>query len=98
MALEVTALARSRRLVLPEILGRNARRAGDRVALVFEGERRTFSQLDERVSRCANALAELGVRPGDNVAVMMHNRLELLEASFGIQRLGACAVPINFRL
>jgi len=95
---EDTALARSRRLVLPEILARNARRAPDRVALVFGGERRTFAALDERVSRAANALAALGVSARDNVAVMMHNRLELLEACLGAQRLGACAVPVNFRL
>jgi acyl-CoA synthetase (AMP-forming)/AMP-acid ligase II len=91
-------LERSRRLVLPELGGRSARRSPDRVALAFAGERRTFAQLDERVSRAANAFAGLGVRAGDNVAVMMHNRIELLEACLGAQRLGACAVPINFRL
>ena len=79
---EDAALARSRRLVLPEIVGRNARRAPERVALVFEGERRTYAELDERITRAANALGTLGVGRGDTVAVMMHNRLELLRRAW----------------
>ena len=92
------ALERSRRFVLPELLARNARRHPDRLALVFEGETRTFAQLDERANRLANALAQRGVRQGDNVALLLYNRIEVIEAFFGCQKLGACPVPMNFRL
>src|SRR4051794_34195055 len=92
------ALERSRRLVLPEFVARNARRAPDAPALDFEDERRTFAELDERSSRLANALAAHGVQARDQVAVLMRNRLEFVEAFLGIQKLGACAVPVNFRL
>jgi fatty-acyl-CoA synthase len=92
------ALERSRRLVLPELVGRNARRTPDAVALVFEGATRTFAELDERAARLAAALCARGVGQGDHVAILMRNRLELVEAFLAIQRLGACAVPVNFRL
>ncbi len=91
-------LERSRRLVLGEVLARNARREPSKTALVFEGESRTFGELDARVNRLANALAERGVRSGDKVAILMYNRLEVVESFFACQKIGACPVPINFRL
>lgn len=91
-------LDQSRRLVLGEMLARNARRSPDTVALVFGDTHVTFSEFDLRVNRLANALASRGVTPGDKVAVLMYNRLELLESYFACQKLGAAAVPVNFRL
>jgi acyl-CoA synthetase (AMP-forming)/AMP-acid ligase II len=68
------------------------------VAFRFEGLERTFAELDERVTRLANALAARGVRYGDRVATLMTNRLEVPEAYFACNRLGAICVPVNFRL
>ena len=42
-------------------------------ALVFEDERLTFTQLDERVNRVANAFTGLGLEKGDKVATMLEN-------------------------
>jgi acyl-CoA synthetase (AMP-forming)/AMP-acid ligase II len=95
---EAGALVRSRRLVLGEILARNARRRPDKVALVFEDRTLTFAELDARVNRLANALASRGIGHGDKVAVVMFNRLEMVESYFACQKLGACPVPVNFRL
>ncbi len=47
------------------------------------------------IQRAANGLLELGVRPGDRVALMMANRPEFLWAHFGIVFIGAHSVPIN---
>src|SRR5947209_7982386 len=91
-------LLRSRRLVLPECLSHNAALYPDRVALAFEHRTLTFAQLEDRANRLANALASRGVRRGDNVAVLMYNGLEVVESWFGCQKLGACPVPVNFRL
>jgi fatty-acyl-CoA synthase len=91
-------LARSRRLVLGEILARNARSAPGRTALVFGDAALTFAELDTRVNQLANALADRGVRRGDQVAVLMFNSLEVIESFFACQKLGACPVPVNFRL
>jgi acyl-CoA synthetase (AMP-forming)/AMP-acid ligase II len=70
----------------------------DRVALVFDGVERTYRELHERVARVAGALAAQGVRPGDRVALLLHNGLEFPETLLACFRLGAIAVPINFRL
>lgn len=95
---EDPGLARSRSNTLGEVLARNARALPDRRALVFEDQTLTYAELDERVNRLANALAERGVRRGDKVAVLMYNRNEFLESLFACHKLGACPVPVNFRL
>ena len=93
-----TALQRSRRLVLPEAIGRGHRAHPDRAALVFGGEQRTHAELHERAARLAAALAAGGVRRGDRVALLLHNGFEFVESLLACHRLGAIAVPINFRL
>ncbi len=91
-------LDRSRHLTVPELVARSARRDPGAPALACEGERRTFAELDERANRLAAALIDRGVRPGDRVAMLQYNGIEFVEAFLGIQKIGACAVPVNFRL
>jgi len=91
-------LERSRRLVLPAMLARSARRVPDKTALVFGDERRTYAELEKRTDRLASALAERGVMPGDRVALLLHNGLEIIESFFACHKAGACPLPVNFRL
>lgn len=91
-------LERSRRLAIPAAVAASARRAPQTTALAFEGRSISFAELDRRAAALAAALAERGVGHGDRVAMLMYNRIEFVEAFLGIQRLGACAVPVNFRL
>ena len=87
-----------RGMTIGDQLARHARTNGDQVALVFEDTARTYRQLDERVSRLANALRERGVGSGDRVAVLGLNAIEVVECFFATTRLGAICVPVNFRL
>jgi fatty-acyl-CoA synthase len=83
---------------LGEVLARNARQYPEKTALVFEEKALTFGELNSRVNRLAGALARRGVAKGSNVAVLMFNKLEVIESYFACQKLGACPVPVNFRL
>ncbi|MBK0867992.1 long-chain-fatty-acid--CoA ligase [Saccharopolyspora sp. HNM0986] len=79
-------------------IARHARKIPEAVAL-RSGERGlTYRQLDERLSRLADALIERGARPGDRVAVLGLNDIEVVESYLACGRLGAICVPINFRL
>ena len=69
----------------------------DRTAIVFEDKRLTYEALQERVTRLANALSDLGVGQGDRVAAMQVNCNQLIEAYFATARLDAIFVPLNFR-
>ena len=80
--------------LLPE---RAARRWGAREALAFRGERWTFAEQSARVDATAKGLLELGVMPGDKVALWMVNRPEWIDAMFAIMKIGAVLVPVNTR-
>ncbi|MFQ5826954.1 MAG: long-chain-fatty-acid--CoA ligase, partial [Dehalococcoidia bacterium] len=69
----------------------------DRAAVIFEGRRLTFSQINERANRLANALAGLGVKKADPVAMVQVNCPQYLEAYYAITKLGGIFVPMNFR-
>jgi acyl-CoA synthetase (AMP-forming)/AMP-acid ligase II len=66
--------------------------------MVFAGAARTHAEFHDRAARLATALAAGGVRAGDRVALLLHNGFEFAESVLACHRLGACAVPINFRL
>jgi len=57
----------------------------------------TWKEFDDDANRCAALLQELGVRKGDKVGILMMNCIEWLPIYFGILKLGALAVPFNFR-
>ena len=91
-------LEQSRRLVLPELIGRASRTRPNRHALVFGGDVRTYAELYERAARLASGLAASGVQAGDRVALLLHNGIEFVETLLACHRLAAIPVPINFRL
>lgn len=63
------------------------------------GERNlTFGEVDERANRLANALAGLGLKPGNRVATLMHNSLEFVEICFAMVKGGFPQVSLNPRL
>jgi fatty-acyl-CoA synthase len=68
------------------------------VALRSDGHGVTYKELDARFDRIAVAFSRLGVSVGGRVGILMANRTEYIEALGGIMRLGAIAVPLNFRL
>lgn len=55
-----------------------------------------FDLLETRARRVAGGLATQGVAPGDCVALLMRNDTAFLEITYGVMRLGAYAVPINW--
>ncbi|HSG75130.1 MAG TPA: AMP-binding protein [Burkholderiales bacterium] len=85
-------------LHLGQVVATHARLQPD--ALGARDSRRsiTFAQWNARACRLANALAGLGLRKGDRVAVLAFNRLEWMEIYVGLAKAGLTAVPVNFRL
>ncbi len=69
----------------------------DRHAIVFEGQRFTFGDLATRSTKLANALAGLGVKKGDRVAIVEVNTNRCIESYFACAKVGAVYVPLNFR-
>ncbi len=79
---------------------RHGRRLANLAALA-DGEqvRSTWAQFAGRTATVASGFRDqLGLVPGDRVAIVMRNRPEYLEALFGAWHAGLVAVPVNARL
>lgn len=79
------------------LVDRAAHLFGPKEALYYEGTRCTFIQLKEDVDRAARALIQLGIQPGEKVALWMPNRPEWIHLLFAVAKIGAVLVPINTR-
>ena len=78
----------------------HAKTRGDKIALVdvsFD-RRLTYRELDERIGRIASYLRNAGVAPGERVATLASNCIEMLEVQFACFRIGAIFLPLNIRL
>jgi fatty-acyl-CoA synthase len=69
----------------------------DRLALVAGDRRLSFAELDERATRLANYLRDVGVVPGQHVGVYAYNRAEWVEAYFGCFKARAVPINVNYR-
>lgn len=70
---------------------------GHETALVFEDRRYTYADLERATARTARALLDLGVAPGDRVAVVAGNSDHYAIALLAVSRIGAISVPMNIR-
>jgi acyl-CoA synthetase (AMP-forming)/AMP-acid ligase II len=80
------------------MLTRRALLSPEKEGLVCEGVRRTFSQLNARANQLANAMTAIGVKKGDRVAVLAFNEPQYYDLLFGLGKIGAIMVPVNYRL
>ncbi|MBA3329677.1 MAG: AMP-binding protein, partial [Actinobacteria bacterium] len=80
---------------VPALLQRQAARYGKRSLLACGNERLTYAGTRDAVARIAGDLRTAGIEPGDRVALMCPNGLELLLTWLACGWLGAIAVPLN---
>lgn len=74
-----------------------ADRVPERVAVVCEGRRITYAELEERSNRLANALLARGIGAGDHVGVYLVNGPEYFEVMLAAFKLRAVPININYR-
>ena len=72
--------------------------SGPALATDYLDRRRSWSEFGDRIARLAGALVELGVEPGDRIAMLSLNSDRYLEYLFAVPWAGAIFVPINTRL
>ncbi|HEX8161805.1 MAG TPA: amino acid adenylation domain-containing protein, partial [Pyrinomonadaceae bacterium] len=72
-----------------------ARRAPDRVALVFEGERVSYGELDARADRLARRLSAAGVRRGALVGLCLERSAEMVVGLLAIFKSGGAYLPLD---
>ena len=69
-----------------------------KLAAVCGDARLTFAETLERVNRLSNALTRLGLSRGDRIGVLALNCHRFFELYYAVPQMGACVVPVNFRI
>ncbi|NYI75835.1 class I adenylate-forming enzyme family protein [Nocardioides panzhihuensis] len=83
---------------LGQLVARQAHRAPTRDALVHDGRRITWAELDSDVNRATAVLQRGGMVQGERLGVMSTNCDDLVVALYAAAKLGLLVVPINPRM
>jgi acyl-CoA synthetase (AMP-forming)/AMP-acid ligase II len=84
---------------IAELIRWRAQRHPSLQAVWFEGKSQTYRELDQSSSALAGGLvAQLGLEPGDRVAILDKNCAAYLELLFALDKAGVVAAPLNWRL
>ena len=80
---------------VPRAFDEATEKSPDHPAVVFYGRSITYRELREATDRLANALASLGVKKGDRVALYLLNSPQFIIAYFAALKCGATVTPIS---
>src|SRR4051812_7471455 len=88
---------------MPDLLTLHADAQPDKAAVIDDRPggpvlRRTFAELEADANRLAHVLADLGAGPGRKVVWCGQNSLAIVVAINAARKIGATAVPLNYRL
>lgn len=75
-----------------------SKRFAEHTAVIFEGENRTWAELNNQANQYSGALRAMGLKRGDTASLIMENRIEYLAAWMGLNKLGVTAALINTNL
>ena len=80
---------------LPELLAEQAARTPEATAVLFGGERLSYSELDRRSNQLARRLRALGVGPESRVAVCLERSPALMVGLIGVLKAGGAYLPVD---
>ncbi|GAA1240486.1 hypothetical protein GCM10009665_34190 [Kitasatospora nipponensis] len=80
---------------LPELFEAQVARTPEATAVLFEGHRLSYRELDERAGQLAAVLAARGIGPESLVAVALPRSVELIVALYGVVKAGAAYLPVD---
>ena len=70
----------------------------DRTAVIFENQKFSYKEINQRSNILANSFSEMGIEKGDRIALLDVNSNQHIETYFAAAKLDAIYVPINYRL
>ncbi len=85
-------------MILTQTLMKAVKFFPQKEAIVCGEKKWTYEAFYDRVNRLSRCLRDLGVGKDDKVAILHPNCHYFLEAYYGITRIGAISVPMNYRL
>ncbi len=82
-------------MLVQEFLEHSAAQLPQKTALICDGQRLTYDQINRMANRLAYALKDKGVRRGDRVVLYLNNTVELVVGIFAVLKAGGVFVVVN---
>ncbi|KAF9342993.1 hypothetical protein BGX34_007370, partial [Mortierella sp. NVP85] len=82
-------------LCIHQLFERQVERTPDAIALVFNGESLTYSELNERANRLAHHLVGLGVQPDNLVAICVERSFAMIVGVLAVLKAGGAYIPLD---
>jgi long-chain acyl-CoA synthetase len=82
-------------ICIPEFLESSADQFPENMALLFQGYKVTYRELNSMVNSFAAYLSESGIKQGDSVAILLPNIIPCVVAYYAILRIGGIVVMNN---
>ena len=82
-------------MLLHHFLEATTQQQPDKTALVCDGQRYSYVQIDRMATQLAGFLRHRGVQRGDRVAIFMDNSVETVIAVYAALKAGAVFMPVN---
>jgi amino acid adenylation domain-containing protein len=82
-------------LPLPHMFEAQVKRSPDAIAVTFEDQQLTYSELDQRANQLAHHLRRIGAGEQSLVGICVERSLEMLVGLFGILKAGAAYLPLD---
>lgn len=80
------------------LLNQRAIMMGDKIGFVHGDLKITFEEMNNRANSFSNYLLELGLQPGDTMAIVCKNNEQAIAAFFGASKVGVLSIMVNWRL
>ena len=96
--LNMQALCRYQIGTYADVINRNAVLFSNEEAFVYQSERITFAQYNERVNSLIHALQAMGIKKGDVIGILSWNCLDYVDVLGAAMKGGFIASPFNPRL
>ncbi|EZH74456.1 hypothetical protein ATO12_11855 [Aquimarina atlantica] len=78
-----------------DLFTNQAEKTPDAIAVVYEGQKLTYKDLDERSNQLSHYLIQKGVQPEELIGICMDRSLDMITGIFGILKAGGAYVPID---
>ena len=75
-------------MLVHEFLEKTTKRFPDKTALIFQDQRLTYKQINEKANQLAHALLDAGLKKGDRVSILLDNSSEAVISIFGVLKAG----------
>ncbi len=90
-----TTAAYPQDLCIHQMFAAQVERTPDAIAVIFENQRLTYRELDDRANQLAHYLQAQGVQPETLVGISLERVPVMLVAMLGVQKAGGAYVPLD---